>query len=75
MVDKLEWVPKNLTVKGNACTCDDKTNKAGKCKRDGDYDELDILTAKTTIRFVNSKGRLKRQMFTYALSFLAYLCF
>ena len=43
MVDELEWVPDNLTVKGDARARHGNTNKTGKCEYNRDYDELNIL--------------------------------
>jgi hypothetical protein len=42
MVDELEWVPDNLTVKSDARTRHGNTDKAGWCEYNRNYDELDM---------------------------------
>lgn len=49
MVDELEWVPDNLTVKGDARTRHSDANKASQCEYNRDYDELDILSMRMLV--------------------------
>jgi hypothetical protein len=72
MVDELEWVPYNFTVKGNSGTRHGNTDKAGQCEYNRNYDELDILSMKMLVSGARRVEPLK-QMFAYARSVLAYL--
>jgi hypothetical protein len=72
MVDELEWIPDDLTVKGGARARYGNTDKAGKCECNRDYDELDILSMRMLVSGTERVGPLKR-MFAYARSVLAYL--
>ena len=49
MVDELEWVPDNLTVKSDARTRHGNADEAGKCENNRDYDELDILSMRILV--------------------------
>jgi hypothetical protein len=69
VVDELEWVPENLTVKGDACARHSNTDKAGYCESNGNYDELDILSVRMPVSVVERVNLL----LAYALSVLAYL--
>ena len=72
MVDEFEWVPDNLTVKGDARARHGNTDKAGQCEYNRDYDNLDILSMRMLVSGAERGEPLKR-MFAYARSFLAYL--
>ena len=72
MVNELEWVPDDLTVKGDTRTRHGNTDKAGQCEYNRDYDDLDILSMGVLVNGAERVESLKR-MFAYARSFLAYL--
>ena len=72
MIDELEWVPDNLTVKGDARTRHGNTDEAGQCEYNRDYDDLDILSMRMLVSGAERVEPSKR-MFAYARSFLAYL--
>ena len=46
LIDKLEWVPENLTIEDDARACDCDPDEAGQRETNWDYDELNILTKK-----------------------------
>jgi hypothetical protein len=56
VVDELEWVPENLTIKGDACARHGNTDKAGYCESNRNYDELDILPERMLVNVIEGRS-------------------